>query len=116
MPYWRLFYHIVWATKERQPVLDDADARVVNLSIRTTLRSFKADAHAIGVMPDHVHVAASIPPNVSLAEVIGRMKGASAHALNHQSDRPPDRSFSWQAEYGILSFGEKALANIVEYI
>jgi putative transposase len=80
------------------------------------LRAFKADAHAIGIMPDHVHVAASVPPSVALAEVIGRIKGASAHAVNHQPDRPPDRSFSWQAEYGIHSFGEKALPNVVEYI
>lgn len=116
MPYWRLFYHIVWATKDRQPVLDDADARVVNRSVRTTLRAFKAEAHAVGVVADHVHVAASIPPNVALAEVIGRLKGASAHALNHQPDRPSDRSFSWQAEYGVLSFGEKVLPEVIEYI
>jgi putative transposase len=116
MPYWRLFYHIVWATKARQPVLEDADARIVSQSIRTTLRSFKADLHAVGVMPDHVHLATSIPPNVALAEVIGRLKGASAHALNHQPGRPPDRSFSWQTEYGILSFGEKALPTVIQYI
>src|SRR5215217_8133777 len=107
MPYWRLFCHVVWATKARQPVLDDADARIINRSIRATLQSFNAIPHAVGVMPDHVHVVASISPNVALSEVVGRMKGASAHAINHQPNCPSARSFSWQAEYGVLSFGGK---------
>jgi putative transposase len=116
MPYWRLYYHIVWATKSREPVLTDADVRVITRSIRTTLQSFHANPHAIGVMPDHVHVVVSVPPNVAISDVVGRMKGASTHALNHQPNQPPDRNFSWQTEYGILSFGEKALPSVVEYI
>jgi REP element-mobilizing transposase RayT len=44
------------------------------------------------------------------------MKGASAHALNHEPGRPAERSFSWQAEYGVLSCGERVLSTVIEYV
>ena len=116
MPYWRLFYHVVWGTKHRQPLLDDQDAAVVERSIRTTLRSLRAIPHAIGVMPDHIHVALSVPPNIAISTVVGRMKGASAHALNHHPTRPREIRFSWQTEYGVLSFGERALPDVIAYV
>jgi|GEM_PF-2643056 len=109
MPYWRLFYHIVWVTKGRLAVLDEADTRIVQRSIRTTMESFRAIPRSIGVMPDHVHVAVSIPPSAALSDVVGRMKGATAHALNHEVTRADAATFSWQSEYGIFSFSEKAL-------
>ena len=113
MPYWRLYYHVVWTTRDREPVIDEAIGRMVSRSIRGTIESFRAVPHAIGMMPDHVHVALSIPPSASVSDVVGRMKGASAHAVN---DAAPSKKFQWQAEYGVLSFGEKALPDVVAYV
>jgi putative transposase len=109
-----LFYHLVWATRGREPVLDDDLARVVERSGRTTGADLKAIVHAVGVMPDHVHVAVSIPPGVAVATFVGRLKGASSHAVNALNGR--ETSFAWQAEYGALSFGEKALPDVVAYV
>ena len=69
--------------------------------------------HAIGGMADHIHVALSIPPKLAVATLIGRLKGSSSHHINEQYAHG---SFMWQAEYGVLSFSEKALASIVGYI
>jgi putative transposase len=116
VPRWRLFYHVVWATHRREPVLDDRAAEVVERAIKAACREQAVILHAVGVMPDHVHVAASIPPAVSIASVVGRWKGSASHLLNHaerDGDRPP---FAWQAEYGVLSFGEKALPDVIAYL
>lgn len=113
MPYWRLFYHIVWATKDRQPLLDQQADGIVRTSLRTTLRAFNAIPHAIGTMKDHVHVAVSIPPSTPISNVVARMKGASAHAVNEANG---NHLFAWQAEYGVLSFGERSLAEVVAYV
>jgi len=69
--------------------------------------------HAIGGMFDHVHVAISIPPKLAVATIIGQLKGASSH---HVNEKYAGGSFLWQAEYGILSFSEKALSTIVDYV
>jgi putative transposase len=69
--------------------------------------------HAIGGISDHIHIAISIPPKLSVATLIGRLKGASSHHINKTYT---DGSFLWQTEYGVFSFSEKALPSIARYI
>lgn len=72
--------------------------------------------HAVTAMPDHVHLVVSIPPSTAVSVLISRVKGASSHVLRHPPDGPGKESFAWQAEYGVLSFGEKALPDVVAYV
>ena len=116
MPYWRLFYHLVWATKDREPSIDEVAARVVEESIRASCDEPGIRLHAIGIMPDHVHVAVSLPPRIALASFIGQTKGRATHEVNG-SDQGPNRGpFAWQNEYGALSFGERALPDVIAYV
>ena len=113
MPYWRLFYHVVWATKHRLDLIDPAWEQDLFGYIRGKATALECIPHAIGVMSDHIHVAISIPPKLAVATLIGRLKGSSSHHIN---ERYAHGSFMWQAEYGVSSFSEKALATIVNYI
>ena len=113
MPYWRLFYHVVRSTKRREPTISSEAETIIKQSIRSTIGAMECALHAIGFMPDHVHVAVSIPPTIAISDIVGRMKGASAHAVNKVM---PTASFGWQSEYGVLSFGEKALTDVIAYI
>ena len=116
MPFWRLFYHVIWTTKTREPALDAPRTALVERSIRTTCRECETHLHALGVMPDHVHVALSIPPKLAIATLVGRLKGASAHAVNDGDRGSADVSLVWQAQYGVLSFGEKNLPDVISYV
>ena len=116
MPRWRLFYQVVWATRNRAPLLDRAAARTVERSIRVTCQVHRAVVHAVEIVPDHVHIAVSIPPSVTISTFVGRLNGSASHLLNHADGSGANRSFAWQAEYGILSFGEKALPDVVAYV
>ncbi len=116
MPYWRLFYHVIWSTRDWEPMIDEEIERVIVRSIRTSASDHGAILHAVGLMPDHAHVAASIPPKVSISTFVGRLKGASAHAVNASMTAATDNHFGWQAEFGVLSFGEKALPDVVSYV
>jgi putative transposase len=116
VPYWRLYYHLVWATRGREPLIEPGLARVIERSIRATGHDLNVIVHAVGVMPDHVHVVASIPPGLAIGTVVGRMKGAASHLANRSEARSGDAVFAWQGEYGVLSFGERALADVVAYV
>ncbi|MDP9368416.1 MAG: IS200/IS605 family transposase [Chloroflexota bacterium] len=116
MPYWRLFYHIVWATRGRDALLDESAGRIVERSIRATCKTCDVVVHAVSVMPDHMHLVVSISPSTAVSMLIGRVKGASSHVLRHPPDEPGIESFAWQAEYGVLSFGEQALPDVVAYV
>jgi len=113
MPYWRLFYHIVWGTKQRLPLIDPAWESDLHGYLWGKATALECIPHAIGGMSDHIHVVISIPPKLAIAMVIGQLKGASSHHIN---EKYANGSFAWQAEYGVLSFAEKALPTIVEYV
>jgi len=49
-----------------------------------------------------------------IAEWIGALKGASAHHLNHNVMARP--IFAWQAGYGVVTFGQKDLPFVEEYV
>jgi putative transposase len=115
VPYWRLFYHLVWATKDRRPLIGEREERLIRRSFELTFTDLDAVPHAIGFMPDHVHVVVSAPPKVAPADIARRLKGASAHAVNSRNDGPRVDVFAWQGEYGVMSFGEQALPGVVAY-
>jgi REP-associated tyrosine transposase len=113
MPYWRLFYHIVWGTKNRLELIDPAWEKDLHGYIWGKATALECLPHAIGGISDHIHVAISIPPKLSVATLIGQLKGVSSHHVNKTY---ADGPFMWQTEYGVFSFSEKALPSIVNYI
>jgi putative transposase len=113
MPYWRLFYHLVWTTKNRLDLIDPVWEKDLYGYLWGKATALECIPHAINGMPDHIHVAISIPPKLAVATLIGKLKGSSSHHINEQYAHG---SFLWQAEYGAFSFSEKALASIVDYI
>ena len=75
----QIYYHVVWATAQRAPVLAAHRGRAV-VAITTVARRFGAHVLACNTMPDHVHLLVSLPP-LDLAQFVGRVKGGSAYAL-----------------------------------
>lgn len=115
MPLWRLYYHLVWSTKERYPYITP--------DIESTLYGYivgKANAlgcitHAIGGVENHVHLVSSIPPKLSIADFVQNIKGSSAHYVNHDIDNY-SLQFSWQRGYGIFSMGSKQVSDAISYV
>ena len=113
MPYWRLFYHVVWGTKNRLPLIESAWEDDLHSYIWGKATALGCIPHAINGMSDHNHVVLSIPPKLSVATLFGRLKGASSHYVN---EKYTDGAFMWQAEYGVLSFSERSLSKVVDYV
>ncbi len=68
MPYWRLHYHLVWTTFGRLPVLTADLGPAVYRSVCARAKRLGVILHAIGGVEDHVHVVASVPPRIAVAE------------------------------------------------
>ena len=114
MSYYKLFYHFVWATKHREPlIMPEFEAQLYS-AIAAKVKEMGGIVHAIGGMEEHLHLAASVPPKLALATFIGKVKGNSSHFVNHVI--VPEFKLYWQDEYGVLSFSEKNLTVIVRYI
>ncbi len=114
MPFWRLYYHIVWATYKREPLITPEIERDLYGYLIGKSVSQEAIVHAVNGIQDHVHVVVSIPPKVAVATFVGLLKGSSSHHINHEPGA--SGNFGWQDEYGVASFGEGYLARAVEYV
>lgn len=115
MALWRLYYHIVWATKERHPFITSEVEPKLYGYIGSKAQELECILHAIGGMEEHIHLAVSIPPKLSISQFVKTVKGSSAYYLNHDSSSPLT-NFGWQFGYGVFSLGNKQLDNAVGYI
>jgi len=113
MPYWHLFYHFVWGTRNKEPLIALEWENSLHNVIAAKAAELGAFVHAVGGTADHVHLVASVPPKIALSAFIGQVKGNSSHFVNHELD--VGFYFAWQAEYGVVSFGGKALDMVVRY-
>ena len=83
MPYWNLYYHFVWGTKNRLPLVDSTLEPELYRVIAAKTQGLGGFVHALGGTEDHVHFAVSIPPKLAPPKVIGDVKGNSSHYVNH---------------------------------
>ncbi len=115
MALWRLYYHFVWATKEREPLIISSQEVDLHNYIIGKADSLKCIAHAINGTADHIHLIASVPPTLAIAEFVKNIKGSSAHYVNHTLSST-SKNFGWQAGYGVFSLGRKQLEQAVTYV
>jgi putative transposase len=107
--------HITWHTKDgASPTHGDVESRLHGYLRNRAVATDGVRFHAVGGMPDHVHLAVSVPPTLQISEWIGELKGASAHHVNHEVTNR--KVLEWQTGYGVVSFGTKDLPWVVRYV
>lgn len=113
MTYWRLHYHLIWATFEREPSLTPEREKMFYGVLYNKGQELGLKIHAAGNVENHVHVVVSIPPKLAVAECVRQIKGASAFAINQMQSS--DGKFRWQGGYGALTVGERSLSIVIDY-
>jgi putative transposase len=114
MPYCQLFYHLIWSTKNRLPLLSAQVEPVVHDFLRAKAIGLGATVFALNGTEDHVHLVASIPPKIAVARFVGQIKAVASTRFNKSA--PDGLPFFWQEEYGAFSFDAKRLPNYVAYV
>jgi putative transposase len=114
MPYWQLFYHMIWSTKKREPLLEPNVEEVIYGFLRSKAIGLGATVFALNGIVDHIHMVAAIPPKIAVATFIGQVKAVASTKFNKSGLR--DEPFFWQEEYGVFSFDGKRLPNYIDYV
>jgi putative transposase len=114
MPYCRLHYHLVWATKSRLPLINPQREVVIQQTIAAKTRELRTWLHAVGGIEDHVHAVLSIPPALSVSECIKHLKGATSRAVNRREAH--GKVFQWQEGHGAVTVGERSLGEVIDYV
>lgn len=114
MPYWQLFYHFVWSTKNRQPLLTLEVEPTIYALLRNKALDLEASVFALNGYLDHVHMVVSVPPKIAVSKFIGQVKAVASVRFNQSGH--PSAPFYWQEEYGVFSFDRKRLPYFVTYV
>ena len=109
-----LLAHVIFSTKDRKPYLD-ADLRPDVLAyLGGTVRQLKGKALIVNGTSDHVHLLVSLPPFVSISEVVRILKANSSRWI-HES-WASRKKFAWQEGYGAFSVSQSNTTSVRKYV
>src|SRR5882724_11851740 len=79
---YKLQYHIVWGTKYRYQWLKPYVTVVLKQSFIDICKKYPTlFIQAMNTDQDHVHIQIEIPPSISVADVVQKLKGSSSLLL-----------------------------------
>lgn len=75
---WNCKYHIVFAPKYRRMVIYGQIKADIGKILRSLCEQKKVNIIEAEACPDHIHMLVEIPPNLSVAQFMGYLKGKSS--------------------------------------
>ena len=109
--YTNLVFHIIFATKERRPLIDvDFQPRLYEY-IGGTIRGLKATSLEIGGVEDHVHILAKLPPTIAVSDFLEKLK-----ANTSKWSKSVRRGFGLQEGYSGFTVSESQVLRVRRYI
>ena len=112
---WRSVYvHVVWATRERRPLIDAHREGVIGRIIGARSKKAKSELLAFGASDDHVHALVSLHVSASVALLVRQFKSFTSRAIEVHDQG--DELFRWQKGYAVLSVEPSDAAGLRQYI
>jgi putative transposase len=112
--YVNLLYHVVFSTKDREPLISEALQPRLYEYIGGIVRKQGGVALAINGMEDHVHLFAKLRQDKALSDMIRDFK---AHSSGWMHKVFPDlKDFTWQNGYGAFTVSASQAGSVKRYI
>ena len=114
-------YHIVWVPKYRFRILKAAVKELIERDIRMLCEWKGCWVEEMNIQEDHVHLMISIPPKVSVSELMGTLKGKLAIKLFKSypglKKKPYWGNHFWARGYFVSTIGldEDVIRRYVKY-
>lgn len=117
---YNIWYHLVWCPKYRKPVLVGAVEVETKKLIAEICINEEWEIGSVEVMPDHIHLLVSTPPNIAPAEVVTRIKSITAVSLFYRFPELKKRAFwgsgLWSKGYYVGTEGTVTEDAVTRYI
>ncbi len=110
----KLYAHLVFSTKNREPLITSDLASRLYQYIGGTCRNTDNTLVSAGGMPDHVHLVVSLGKQASAADTVRDIKSNSSGWIRETF--PNLRGFAWQSGYGAFAVSYSNLDAVKRYI
>jgi REP element-mobilizing transposase RayT len=114
MGYIKIWVHLVWSTKNRQPLLTADIRKQVFDHIRENAIDKGIYIDSINGYNEHVHCLISLGSGQNIDKILMLLKGESSHWIN--KNKIFKKKFEWQDEYFAVSVSESAVNWVRDYI
>lgn len=108
-----LHYHIIFATKDRQPLIAPEWRQRLHEYLGGTVRGLGGVPQGVGGVADHIHLLVALKPTHCLSDFMRELKKASSIWVADTVGLP---SFRWQEGYGAFTVSASARASVQAYI
>ncbi|HVX89149.1 MAG TPA: IS200/IS605 family transposase [Gemmatimonadales bacterium] len=95
----RIFFHLVWTTRVRAPLIDLEGARFLCRTLRPIASRHRAAVLEIGLVSTHIHLLVRAHPLADVVKMIGQMKGVTSRVAKRDCIAP----ITWADGYDIES-------------
>ena len=110
----QLLYHIVFSTKDRNPVMISPNREELFKYIWGILKNKNCVLYRINGVEDHVHILTQIHQSLAVADVIKDIKVASSIMIKEMGLFPG--FMGWQVGYGCFTVSERGKEAVINYI
>jgi putative transposase len=114
MSFVRIWVHIVFSTKNREPLLTCEVKSKVCKHIMKNCSEKNIFLQSINGYLDHLHCLISLGKEQNVAKVCQLIKGESSYWINQ--NRLVEEQFLWQDDYWAVSVSESQVDRVMEYI
>ena len=114
MSYLSSYFHCVFSTNERRPLITPTLQERLWPHLGGIARQNEMTAIQLGGVADHVHLLLSLSSTLSLAKAMQLIKGGSSKWVHDTF--PEHRLFGWQVKYGAFSVSVSQLDKTIQYI
>jgi putative transposase len=111
--YLSLHYHIVFSTKDRQPLIASEWQDRLHEYLGGTVRGLGGVPEAVGGVDDHVHLLVGLRATHTLADFVRELKKAGTGWVRDEIREP---AFAWQEGYGAFTVSPTARNTVTGYI
>lgn len=112
-------YHLAFNVKYRKQVLIGDIATKAKEVIQNIASKNNCEIQEIQVMPDHIHLLISIPPQLGIAGIVKQLKGSSSRFLVQEFPQLKiklRKGHLWSSSYFIRTTGNVTMGTIKKYI
>lgn len=106
--------HLVWGTKDREPVLIGEKRKILFDHILANAKEKKIHIDTLGGYTDHVHCLLSLGGDQTISKVAQLIKGESSFWANQENLILP--KLIWAEDYFAASVSESAVQKVRDYI
>ncbi|MCD8288343.1 MAG: IS200/IS605 family transposase [Prevotella sp.] len=114
MSFRKLTYHAVFPTHARQHTINPEHDQDLYAYIAGIIKNQGGFLHAIGGMPDHIHILLDIPATITVADCIKDIKQYSSAWLHENRDFP--MWDGWGAGYSVFTCSAFETDGVVKYV